>query len=210
MKELTVKQERRIFALVLAAATTVTGTAQAIEPIDESYVSSLAAPGKIVLVMEYSDAAGEVVNRKGYASAEDFSAISGTSFRIDGNTTINLYGVEPCDGEMVNMNEGFSGSCADWALQGITEQLGSAKVAYCRSFVSEQNATNQDASCYIYVYYPGALNGVFNLEEQLVSTGFLRISKDAAGKPLRPDLADSESIGRKGYGMWADSRIKAQ
>lgn len=195
-------------AVLLMAGTIA--SAQAIEPIDQSYVRSLAAPGKTVLVMEYSDATGAVVDRKGYAAADGFKAISGTAFAINASTTVNLYGLEACDGDMVNEREGFTGSCADWALQGLTIELKNPKVIYCRAFVSEQNAAQQDASCYVYVYFPDALDSVYNLEEQLVSMGNLRLAKDRAGEPLRPDLEDDAEIGKQGYGMWADPRVQAQ
>ena len=204
------KQVGSTSALTLATMAAMLSSAYAIDDVDKDYVRSLAAPGKTVLVMEYSDAAGVVVDRKGFASADGFAPTSGTSFRIDANTTINLYGVEPCTGEMVNAREGYSGSCDAWALQGIGNELRNAKVIYCRAFVSEQNATEQDATCYTYTYFPGALDFVDNIEEQLVSTGFLRLSKDASGNPKRPDLAESDAIGRKGYGMWADPRVQAQ
>ena len=70
---------------VLMLAGTI-GWAHAIEPVDQSYVRSLAAPGKTVMVMEYSDATGAVVERKGYASANGFNAISGTQFRVNANS----------------------------------------------------------------------------------------------------------------------------
>lgn len=194
---------------VLMVAGTV-GWAHAIEPVDQSYVRSLAAPGKTVLVMEYSDATGAVVERKGYASADGFEAISGTQFRVNANTVVKLYGLEPCSGDMVNQSEGFTGKCADWALSGLNTELENPKVIYCRAFVSEQNAAEQDASCYLYVYFPGAMDSVYNLEEQLVSTGFLRLERDRAGNLLRPDLEESAAIGKEGYGMWADPRVQAQ
>lgn len=197
-----------VMALVAMAA--MVTAAHGIEAVDDSYVRSLAAAGKTVLVMEYSDAAGLVVARKGYASADGFKPISGTAFRINASTTVNLYGLESCNGDMVNLKEDFTGTCSDWALEGLTVELTNPKVIFCRAFVSEQNAKEQDASCYVYVYFPGAMDSVYNLEEQLVSTGFLRLERDRAGNPLRPDLEDSAQIGKSGYGMWSDPRVQAQ
>lgn len=198
------------FGLAVLVLVGATASVRAIEPVDQGYVRSLAAPGKTVLVMEYSDATGAVVERKGYASADGFKAVSGTEFRINSDTTVKLYGLAACDGDMVNQSEGYTGSCADWALNGLTTELKNPKVIYCRAFISEQNAAEQDASCYLYTYFPGAMDSVYNLEEQLVSTGFLRLEKGGSGNLLRPDLEESAAIGKEGYGMWADPRVQAQ
>ena len=55
-------------------AISVCPLAHAAGPVDESYVRSLAAPGKTVLVMEYYDGQGKVIGRKGFASASGFRA----------------------------------------------------------------------------------------------------------------------------------------
>ena len=184
--------------------------AYAAGPVDEAYVRSLAAPGKIVLVMEYYDGQGNVSERKGYASASGFNAVSPTDFRVDATLTVHLYGIEPCTGDMVNRNEGFAGTCEDYARQGLATLLQSPRVIYCRAFVSETGAQAQDATCYGYYNYPGSLDTVDMFEEQLVSLGSHRVAKRPDGTPTRTDLKEAEDIGRRGYGMWADPRIAAQ
>jgi hypothetical protein len=184
--------------------------AYAAEPVDETYVRSLAAPGKTVLVMEYYDGQGKVSQRKGYASASGFGAISATDFRVDANLTVHLYGIEPCQGDMVNLKEDFAGSCHDYALQGLATLLQSPRVIYCRAFVSETGAQIQDATCYGYYNYPGSLYTIDMFEEQLVSLGSHRVAKRPDGTPARADLKEAEAIGRRGYGMWADPRIAGQ
>ncbi|UCI10728.1 hypothetical protein [Mesorhizobium sp. B1-1-8] len=182
----------------------------AAQPIDKDYVRSLAAAGKTVLVMEYYDGQGGIAERKGFASAKGYHAVSPTDFRINDKTTIHLYGIEPCDGDMVNRRENFSGTCAEYAKQGLETLLKSPKVIFCRAFVSEANAPVQDATCYGYYNYPGVLDSVDMLEEQLVSVGTHRIAKKPDGTPARKDLDEAQKIGRGGYGMWADPRMKAQ
>lgn len=199
---------RPVSSSLLCMALTV--PAPAAEPVDEAYVRSLAAPGKTVLVIEYYDGQGDVAERKGFASANGFKTVSPTHFRIDEDTTIHLYGLEPCDGEMANRQEGFTVSCDDFARQGLETLLKSPKVIFCRAFVSEQNAPVQDATCYGYYHFPGSLHSVDMLEEQLVSLGTHRIAKQADGSPARTDLAEAEKIGRGGFGMWADPRVKAE
>lgn len=184
--------------------------AYAAGPVDEAYVRSLAAPGKIVLVMEYYDGQGNVSERKGYASASGFKAVSPTDFRVDATLTVHLYGIEPCTGDMVNRKEEFAGSCEDYARQGLATLLQSPRVIYCRAFVSETGAQAQDATCYGYYNYPGSLDTVDMFEEQLVSLGSHRVAKRPDGTPTRTDLKEAEDIGRRGYGMWADPRIAAQ
>ena len=184
--------------------------AYAAGPVDEAYVRSLAAPVKIVLVMEYYDGQGNVLERKGYASASGFKAVSPTDFRVDATLTVHLYGIEPCTGDMVNRKEGFAGSCEDYARQGLATLLQSPRVIYCRAFVSETGAQAQDATCYGYYNYPGSLDTVDMFEEQLVSLGSHRVAKRPDGTPTRTDLKEAEDIGRRGYGMWADPRIAAQ
>lgn len=196
------------FRLMLAMMGTV--PAHAADPIDKDYVRSLAAPGKTVLVIEYYDGQGKIVDRKGFASASGYKAISPTGFRVDEKLSLHLFGIEPCAGEMVNRQEDFAGSCADFAKRGLEMLLQSPKVVFCRAFVTEQNAPLQDATCYGYYNYPGSLDSVDMFEEQLVSLGTHRIAKKADGSPARADLVEAEKIGRGGYGMWTDPRIKQQ
>ena len=184
--------------------------AYAAGPVDDDYVRSLAAPGKTVLVMEYYDGQGKVSERKGYASASGFKAVSANDFRVDANLTVHLYGIEPCKGDMVNRKENFAGSCEDYARQGLATLLQSPRVIYCRAFVSETGAQAQDATCYGYYNYPGSMDSVDMFEEQLVSLGSHRITKRPDGTPARTDLKEAEDIGRRGYGMWADPRVAGQ
>jgi hypothetical protein len=184
--------------------------AHAAGPVDEAYVRSLAAPGKTVLVMEYYDGQGKVSERKGYASASGFRAVSATDFQVDANLTVHLYGIEPCKGDMVNRKENFAGSCDNYARQSLATLLQSPRVIYCRAFVSETGAPAQDATCYGYYNYPGSLDSVDMFEEQLVSVGSHRITRRPDGAPARTDLKEAEDIGRRGHGMWADPRITSQ
>lgn len=184
--------------------------AYAAGPVDEAYVRSLAAPGKTVLIMEYYDGQGDVSERKGYASASGFKAVTATDFQVDANLTVRLYGIEPCQGNMVNRKEDFVGSCDAYARQGLATLLQSPRVIYCRAFVSETGAQVQDATCYGYYNYPGSLDTIDMFEEQLVSVGSHRIAKRPDGTLARIDLEDAEAIGRRGYGMWADPRIAGQ
>lgn len=199
---------RWISSLGLSLATAM--PALAAGPVDQAYVRSLAAPGKIVLVIEYYDGKGGVTARKGFASAKGFKAVSPTDFAVNEKITIHLFGIEPCDGDMVNRRENFTGSCADYARRGLDILLKSPKVIYCRAFVSEANAPVEDATCYGYYNYPGSLDTVDMFEEQLVSLGSDRIARKPDGSLARPDLEQAEKIGRSGYGMWADPRIKTQ
>jgi hypothetical protein len=178
--------------------------------VDEAYVRSLAAPGKTVLIVEYYDGQGKVSERKGYASASGFKAVSATDFRVDANLTVHLYGIEPCKGDIVNRKEGFAGSCDVYARQGLATLLQSPRVIYCRAFVSETGAQVQDATCYGYYNYPGSMDSVDMFEEQLVSLGSHRIAKQPDGTLSRADLKEAEDIGRRGYGMWADPRVAGQ
>lgn len=195
-------------AVILCAA--LTSRSLATETLDKDYVRSLAAPGKTVLVIEYYDGQGKVADRKGYASASGFAAVSATDIRVDETVTLHLYGIEPCRGEMVNRREQFAGSCADFARRGLETLLKSPKVVFCRAFVSEQHAPAQDATCYGYYNYPGSRDTVDMLEEQLVSLGTHRIAKKSDGSLERPDLQAAERIGKGGFGMWADPRVKSQ
>ncbi|WP_245441305.1 hypothetical protein [Neorhizobium sp. T7_12] len=170
---------------------------------------SLAAPGRSVLMIEYYDGQKSVVARKGYASVGGFQAVSATGFKVDDKTRLHLFGLEPCSGEMVNRREGFAGSCDDFAKEQLAIKLKAAKVLYCRAFASEQGAAIQDVTCFGYYHYPGTLDAIDNVEEHLVSLGALRLSKKADGAFLRPDLVAAEKIGRGGFGMWADARVKA-
>ena len=184
--------------------------AHAAPAVDQDYVRSLAAPGKTVLVIEYYDGNGKVADRKGFASTSGYKALSGTDIRVDDKTTLRLYGIESCKGDMVNRLDDFSGSCSDYSQKQLQITLQSPKVLFCRAFMTELNAPIQNATCYGYYNYPGAMDSVHMLEEQLVSTGGARLTRNADGTPQRPDLSKAEEIGKKGYGMWADPRVKGQ
>ena len=184
--------------------------AAAASGVNEAYVRSLAAPGRTVLVIEYYDGERKVVARKGFASAAGYKAVSPTNIRVDAKLQLHLYGIEPCAGEMVNRKENFAGRCGDFAQGQLTIMLKSPRVLFCRAFISEQSAPVQDATCFGYYSYPGSLDTVENLEEQLVSLGALKLSKKSDGSLMRPDLAGAEKIGRGGFGMWADPRVQQQ
>ncbi|MBD9561108.1 hypothetical protein [Ensifer sp. ENS03] len=201
--------KRTIIAALVGGV--MTTPALSASDIDKNYIKSLAAPGKTVLVIEYYDGSGKVADRKGYATTAGFKAVSPTDFRVDDKTTLRLYGLEPCKGEMVNRSEDFAGSCDDFAQKQLQIMLQNPKVVFCRAFVSEQGAPLQNATCYGYYNFPGTLDSVDMFEEQLLSLGALRISQKPDGTPARSDLTKAEEIGQKGsFGMWADPRVKGQ
>lgn len=185
--------------------------AVAADPLDKDYIRTLASPGKTVLVVEYYDGQGGVISRNGFASAAGYKSVSPTDFRVDEKLTIHLYGIDPCEGSMVNRQEDFSGSCDEFAMHSLETMLQSPKVIFCRAFVSEQNASVQDATCYGYYNYPGSLDTIDMFEEQLVSLGSHRVASKPDGSPVRTDLGEAEKVGKGGgFGMWADPRVKAQ
>ncbi|NWJ25389.1 hypothetical protein [Rhizobium sp. RM] len=197
--------------LITAAGTALcllAGAASAAPVIDKDYVRSLAAPGKTVLVIEYYNGKGEVAERKGFSSANGYRALSGMDIQVSDKITVHLYGVQPCDGSLVNRAEGFSGTCADFAKEQLQIMVQSPKVLFCRAFITEIDAPKQNVTCWGYYYYPNAMDSVDMLEEQLVSLGAVKIARKKDGSPERPDLLEAERIGKNGsYGMWADPRI---
>lgn len=58
----------------------------AAETIDPAYVKSMAASGKTVLIVEYYDPDGKVVDRKGFASAQGFVVKTPVEIGIDTKT----------------------------------------------------------------------------------------------------------------------------
>jgi hypothetical protein len=197
-------------AVVSVCAILVAPTCWASGTVDPAYVKSLTAPGKTVLVVEYYDPDGKVIDRRGFASTNGFAVKTPVDIAIDPDTGLHLYGLEPCGGDMVNQKEGFAGTCADYARQELEVMVKAAKVIFCRAFITERDVRLQDATCFGYYHYPGSLDSVENLEEQLVSLGALRLSKKPDGTPMRPDLSEAEKIGRAGFGMWADPRVQKQ
>lgn len=189
----------------------LTATANAAQPIDKTYIKSLAAPGKTVLVIEYYDGQGNVTDRKGYASPTGYKASSPTDIIVSPQISLHLYGLEPCKGDMVNKREAYAGSCTDYAKSQLQALLNSPRVLLCRAFVTEETAPSQNVTCYGYYNYPGAMETVDMLEQQLVSVGALRVSRKPDGSSDRADLAHGEEIGQEGqYGMWADPRVSGQ
>lgn len=201
---------RHSLTATLIAYAMTAAAAGAAEPLDKDYVRSLAAPGKTVLVMEYHDGQGRIAGRKGFASVAGFKPVSPTEFRVADGVAVRLYGIEPCQGDVVDRQEGFAGSCTAYAIEGLKTLLSSPKVIFCRAFVSEMNAAVQDATCHGYYHYPGALDTVDMFEEQLVSLGTHRIVRARDGTPARADLNEAEEIARRGMGMWNRTSGKAQ
>lgn len=184
--------------------------ARAADPIDRDYIRSLAVPGKTVLVVEYHDGQGRIAGRKGFASAAGFRIVSSTEFRAAKDVTVRLYGIEPCQGEVVDHREGFAGSCEAYAVDGLEALLKSPKVIFCRAFMSEMDAAVQDATCHGYFHFPGSLDSVDMFEEQLVSLGTHRIVRARDGRPARADLVEVEDIAKAGMGMWIGTKGEAR
>ncbi|MCF1450516.1 hypothetical protein FS815_27470 [Agrobacterium vitis] len=185
--------------------------AQAAPDINKDYIRSLAAPGKMVLVIEYYDGAGNVVSRKGYSSPTPFQAASPTDIKVNDSTSIKLYGLKPCDGEFVNRRDDYAGSCDAYAKDQLAAMLKGSKVVFCRAFMTEANAGTQNATCFSYTSFPGSMDSVDMIEEQLVSLGAVTVTTKADGSPVRPDLANAQKIAVEGaFGMWADPRTKKQ
>lgn len=196
-------------AVMLSAALPV-AWGMAAGAVDHDYIRALAAPGKSVLVIEYYDTDRKPVARTGFAAADGFRSRSAVDIAVGSQLTLHLFGVEPCQGEMVNRREGFAGSCDAYARAQLDILLKPAKVIFCRAFLTERDAPLQDVTCFVYTHYPGALDAVTNVEEQLLSIGALRLSRNHVGLPLRPDLEGAERIGRTGYGMWENPGVQAQ
>lgn len=199
-------------ALLIGALISIGATsAMAAGGINKDYVRSLAAPGRIVLVMEYYDGRGNVASRKGFASAKPYQALSATTFAVDANMKVNLYGVVPCEGDFVNRREDYAGSCASFAQQQFQNMLNGSKVIFCRAFMTEEQAPVQNATCYSWTAYPGSMDAVDMIEEQLVSIGAVKVVQKPDGTSERKDLLDAQNIAVGGkYGMWADQRQDKQ
>lgn len=176
--------------------------------VDKDYVRSLAVDGKLIAIIEYTDASGGVIERKGYASDKAWLATSPTSFKLSNNVEMQLYGLTPCEGELVVRDEDFAGTCKAYAQENLQIILNAPKVVYCRAFETEKDKPEQTASCYTYFFVKDAVNSVSMIEEDLVSIGAIDIIRNKDGSLQRPDLADALNIGERGYGMWTDPRHK--
>ena len=190
------------FLMLLNMPTSVLAQA----PIDKDYVRSLAAPGKKVAVIEYYNGNGDVVNRRGFATEDKWIAKNSTEFQINSKSTLKLYGLKPCQGNLVVRNQEYAGTCEEYGHRELQVMLNDPKVILCRAFITEEQAPKQDVTCFGYYNIPGVLDSVENFEEQLVSIGALTVETAADGSLIRDDLADALRIGKKGFGMWTDSR----
>lgn len=190
-----------VVALNLCAAASL---AFAADPVDKEYVRALAVPGHFVFVMEYWQGNEKVVARHGLKTEAPFTAVSATEFAINEDLHIALYGVEPCAGRFVSPGDRFDGSCDDYGRMQLQIFLRHPKVVYCRAFIEERLKAKQEAACYAHHHFPGALNSVDLLEDQLVSVGALRLSHRADGSALRPDLEEAEKIAKHNrFGLWS-------
>ncbi len=197
--------------ITLTLLTMTSNHSYADDLINKNYIRSLASPEKYVAVIEYTDANGKVIERKGFASSKGWKAVSPTEFLLAKGVKMNLFGVTPCQGQLVNKRENFSGSCDDYATQHLQIWIKNPKVLLCRSYMHEKNAPSQNTTCYGWYYLPGALDSVDNLEDQLVGVGALKVATKPDSTPLRPDLLPAQKtsqVGMGGLGMWEDPNHK--
>lgn len=149
----------------------------AAEQIDKNYVRSLSIPDHFVFVMEYRKADQSVVDREGLQSEVPFSSVNSTGFSVGQTRHIQFYGVQPCNGAITVRREGFDGNCEDYARTQLEILLRHPRVVFCRAFEDERGKSRQQATCFAHHYFPGSLDSVDMLEEQLVSIGALRLSR---------------------------------
>ena len=194
--------------LIVALSLTATMSVYAQGSPTDSYVRSLGQDGQLIAVIEVVNASGEVVDRVGYArpASQPWQSLSSTRFRVADDLVLQLYGVEPCVGQLVVRDEEYAGDCEDYAQRNLQIMLNNPRALVCRTAAAGRNMAVQLATCDGHYVVAGAMDSVDNLEEQLVSLGALRLAVGNDNQPLRSDLVDAQQIGSGGFGMWADPR----
>jgi len=171
--------------------------------VDKSYIKSLASPDKTVLVVDYRDGNGKTVDRQGFANSRGFSVSAPTKFSIDENNQINLAAIKPCSGSITVPADDYQGSCAGYAQAQLAVQLKNPRVIYCIANFAEKNASEKNATCWGYWFFPGTLDSVSSIEDELLSVGAVELNE----KINRADFVDAMAIAKKQHvGIWAESK----
>ena len=200
-----------LLALAAALAVGITVPAHAIEKPSIGYMQSLERADRFVFVMEWIDPRlRAAVEREGLASPEPFAPFGedGTLITISKDRAIKLSGITACDDDTPIQYEDFQGTCRSMAVEGLDIQLRRATVLLCRSFVGNKDRAIQPASCFTYTNIDGVMIAVDNVEEQLVSGGWVFASRRSNGERVRPDLREAESIAiNMKMGLWSMRRV---
>lgn len=171
--------------------------------VDAAYIKSLASPDKIVLVIDYRDATGKTIERQGFANSRGFSVTGATTFAIDENNHINLAAIKPCNGSITVPADDYRGSCAGYAQEQLAVQLKNPRVIYCVANFAEKNTSEKNATCWGYWFFPGTLDSVSSIENELLSVGAVELNE----KSNRADFVDAMAIAKKQHvGIFSESK----
>lgn len=182
-------------AAMLAAVAATHAGAQESAPTNAE-LHALMKPGEHQVLIEFYDRERKRVKLETYRQATPFLGGAGVSFGIGQGRAIALYGVAPCARTTPVNDGGDAMPCNEAAGRVLTRYLRNAPVTLCRASSDVIERSVIPATCYAYVYRPPGLVGVSALEDELVGVGYAVLQLDAAGKPLRPDLAKTAETAR--------------
>jgi len=183
--------------VLLALAGSALGQSRAIPDPPKDYMRQLARAGQYVLVVEYFDPKlNAAVERLGLRSKRPFDPQGPVDIKASDSMALILGGIAPCaSGEPISY-EDFSGPCRDLTRYGLEQITRNARVLLCRAYLDQRGRAAQEAACFAYTIFPGALESVDPVEATLVAQGMAFVARGADGKPERPDLVSSEELAR--------------
>ena len=192
---------------MVVIALTLPAKAFALEAPTVGYMQSLQKQNRFVFVMEWIDPRlRAAMEREGFASKQPFTPLGedGTVIRIASDRAIKLAGITACDDDTPIQYEDFQGTCRTLASEGLDIQLRRASALLCRAFIEHKEAPVPPATCFTYTAIGDAMIAVDNVEQQLVSGGWVFAARRANGRRTRPDLRDAESIAiNMRLGLWS-------
>jgi endonuclease YncB( thermonuclease family) len=184
----------RILAIIASLSSSL-AMAQDAAPTNAE-LHALMKPGQFQVVVEFYDRERRRAKTETFMQSAAFVGGRGTAFSLGQGRSIALYGIAPCARTTPVNDGGDAMPCNEAAERVLTRYLRNAPVTLCRASLEAAERAIIPATCYAYVYRPPGLVGVSALEDELVGVGYAVLERDAAGRPLRPDLSKAADSAR--------------
>jgi hypothetical protein len=159
--------------------------------------------GQTTLVIKYYSTEGTIAATKTWKLSQYMEPVTTVPGKIafagQGTPIITLYGLSPCKKVGSFQFKGESFTCQTLWQSRLSDNLHYTQVVLCRAYADQANKPVEQATCIVSDQGFGQSTGRTVtgtvLDDALVGLGIASVDRDAAGKPLRPDLAKAEKQG---------------
>jgi hypothetical protein len=155
--------------------------------------------GQTALVMKYYNRDGTLASTRVFPQSAYLQATASqpgkVAFMGQGTPTIALYGLSPCRRTGTFEFSGERFTCDTLWREQLNDNLFATQAVLCRAYVDQVDRPVQEATCLRADEGSGKLTGGIVIDDTLVGLGSAVLTRDASGKPLRPELAGAEKTG---------------